>query len=43
MHDVKKGDVGDDGRQKGVLDHLDIGDAHVFDHQKGRGPPSPAA
>ena len=34
MNDVDQGHVGDDGRQKGVLDHLHIGDAHVFDHQK---------
>jgi hypothetical protein len=38
MDDVDQGDIGDDGRQEGVLDDIHIGDAHVFHHQKGGGP-----
>jgi hypothetical protein len=36
VHDVEERDVADDRRQEGVLDDLDVGDAHVLDHQEGR-------
>ena len=36
MNNVNQGNIGNDGRQKGVLDDFDIGDAHILHHQKCR-------
>ena len=38
VDDVEQRDIGDDGRQEGVLDDLQIADAGVFGHQEGRRP-----
>ena len=36
MNDVDQRDIGDQRRQEGVLDHFNVGDADVLDHQEGR-------
>ncbi len=34
MHQIEQCNVGNHGRQKGVLDHLQVGNADIFDHQE---------
>ena len=37
MGDVKQGGVGSEGRNRRSLDHIDIGDVHIFGDDKGGG------
>ena len=36
VYDVDERQIGDERRQQGMLDHFNVGDADVFDHQKRR-------
>ena len=38
MHDIDQRDIADHSWQKRMLDHVEIGNADIFHHQKGRGP-----